>query len=173
MLDFVKIRNTLNACTCCNRHLAWVGLDDEPPSSSACQRNLNIVFGKFFPMQHWACGGHSLSLMVFLYGIHSSCIHDWMMTKEHLIHSMQWIGRLEVTSEYYQTKAVPKQQNLSSNVFSTFFRNMNPLCHFPLRFSLNWLVILTFWLQHKATKYIQWYRPVQLMRIKFTACITK
>ncbi len=31
MLDFVKIRNTLNACTCCNRHLAWVGLDDEPP----------------------------------------------------------------------------------------------------------------------------------------------
>jgi hypothetical protein len=36
MLDFVKIRNTLNVCTCCNRHLAWVGLDDEPPSSSAC-----------------------------------------------------------------------------------------------------------------------------------------
>jgi hypothetical protein len=43
MLDFVKIRNALNACTCFNRHLAWVGLDDEPPSSSACERNLNIV----------------------------------------------------------------------------------------------------------------------------------
>jgi hypothetical protein len=53
------------------------------------------------------------------------------MTKEHFVHSMQWIGRLEVTSEYYQTKADHKcvQQKLTSNVFLAFFRNMkgNPL----------------------------------------------